>query len=54
MNAAISFVVAVVSVLIVVVCALVGIKFLLGQWAILAWIGLGWFGFLAVMKAVNA
>lgn len=54
MNAAISFVVAVVSVLIVGGLAIAGVNALLGQWSILGWIALGWFGLIGLLKAVRS
>lgn len=54
MNAAVSFIVAVVAVLIVVGLAAGAVHHLLGQWAILGWIVIGWFAFLSVLKAARS
>jgi len=54
MNAAISFVVAVVSVLIVAAGAAWCVDRLLGQYSLLGWICLGWFGFLGLLKALRS
>lgn len=54
MNAAISFLVAVVSVAFVIGITVYGVGAILGEYSILAWIVLGWCGFMTVMKAVNS
>jgi hypothetical protein len=54
MNNAISFIVAVVSCLIVIGAAVVGIHAVLGQWSILVWVGLGLLGLFAIAQRINA
>ncbi len=54
MNAFISLVVSIVSVAIVVGAVIYGIHAVMGEWAILVWIGLGWCGFMSIMKIINS
>lgn len=54
MNNAISFVVAIVSCLIVIGGAVIGIHVILGQWAILAWAGVGLLVLFAIAQRINA
>lgn len=54
MNEFISGLVAVLSVALVVGAVLWGINHVMGNYAILAWVGLAWVAFITVMKAVNS
>ncbi len=54
MNNIISLLVAIFSVAIVAGGAILGIQAVMGQWSILVWIVLGFFGFMGVMAKVNS
>jgi hypothetical protein len=54
MNNVISAIVAVVACLIVIGGAVVGIHVVLGQWAILAWVGGGLLALFAIAQRINA
>lgn len=46
--------VALFSIAVVVALGALGVNAILGQWAILFWIGAGFFGFLGIMAKVNS
>lgn len=54
MNNAISFVVTIVSCLIVCGLVIVGIRAVLGEWAILVWVGLGLLALFGIAQRINA